>query len=176
MPYATEADLEALVQADIPAATATLLLELASGAVDGDAGRPLTSAEYDETLTGAGTRTLWVDWPLTAVTSVTVDGDLLVDGVDYTWSRSGWITRTGGVWPVDADIDVTYTAGFADGSPELSTAKRITLEVAARVAANPQQLQSLTTDGVAATFGPGLGLDDAQRRDVKRLQSRRRRA
>lgn len=180
MAYATPEDLDALVQGEIPAATATLLLDLASAEVDREThrGQALTIAERTETLDGSGNATLWLDWPITAVNSVTVDGELLVVEDDYTWSRSGWLTRIGCDWSSDEQsIEVVYSVGFATGSPELLIAKRITLEIASRVAANPQALKSFTADGVTATFGDhGLGLSDEQKDDLAPLKSRRRRA
>lgn len=172
MAYATPGELNTLAQTDVPEQTATLLLELVAGAVDREAGRALASAERTETVDASGRDTLWLDWPITAVTSVVVDGEALTVDDDYTWSRSGYLTRKGGRW-TDA-VTVTYTAGFAADSPELTLAKTVSLIVAADIAANPHRLASLTTDGTAMTFGPGLSIPDEWRGPLRKLRSRRR--
>jgi len=174
MAYADTIDLDALVQGEIPFATAALLLDLVADEIDLGAGRPLAETARVETFDGPGASTLWLDWPLSEVTSVKVDGITLTADGGYTWSRSGWLTRIGDVWAAGSVIEVAYTSGFPAGAPELGVARRVSLEIAARVAANPQALESLTADGVSATFGLGLGLDDAQKADIRRFTSRRR--
>jgi hypothetical protein len=74
--------------------------------------------------------------PVTAVSSVTVDG---VAFTDFTWSRWGHVTRDDfTVWDT-GPILITYDSGYAVGSDEMLGVKAIALEVAARaLGGNPE--------------------------------------
>lgn len=173
MAYAEPADLETLVGGDV--ANAALLLDLASGAVDDEVGRPLGEDSYTETFAPDG-KVLWLvapGWPA-SVTEVVDDGETLSTPDGYTLRPDGALVRAEGTW---GQVTVTYTTGFGAGSPALATAKRITLEVAAQAAANPQLLDSLNTDGTNLGFRRGssaIGLDSHQRDDLTSLKWRRR--
>lgn len=167
MAYVTASDLDGLVQHTLDLGTATLLIDRASGAVDGYVRKPLAEDTYTETFTKSSqelspdrTR-LWVvppGWPL-SVSAVVEDGATLTAG-DYLVEPDGKVVR------IDADgqrqqwgdiITATYTTGFAAGSFELQTAERIVLEIAAEAAANPQNLDSFSADGVSMNFRRGHG-------------------
>lgn len=150
--YATSNDLVDLVQGDIPQATAQLLLQLASDAVDGEVGASLEELEYTETFEpGDDVSKLWLvpaGWPVD-VDTVTEDGTVLTVGDDYTVTGDGALVRAEGSW--GDEVEVVYTTGFIDGPP-LSTAKRIVLQLASMAAANPQGFDSLSADGVSPSF------------------------
>jgi hypothetical protein len=67
--------------------------------------------------------------PVTAVSSVTVDGTLLDD---FTWTRWGTLMRSdGGVWLGDL-TEVVYDHGYADDSDEMADIKAICIKAAIR--------------------------------------------
>lgn len=193
MPYAESADLDALVQHSIDSTTAMLLLDLASGEVDSFVRSPLEEDSYTETFDAdsperAGER-IWLvpaTWPV-SVSQVDEDGTTLTVDDDYKVTVRGELVRLdsdGDEDDWDGEVEVTYTTGFPSGAVELSLARRIVLEVAARAVANPQHLDSLTADGVAPSFVsrdnnlslPPLSLSEMQKRDLRPLQWRRVRA
>lgn len=96
----------------------------------------LESATYTETLDGNNVTLLPVNnWPITAVSSVTVDGVAWTFApagsaqVGYRFNKRSLIA-VGQRWPEDhQNVVVTYTAGFAPGSPEMSTAKQACIEL-----------------------------------------------
>lgn len=119
MTLCTEANVEAIVQEDIPDGAIDDLITLVSGYLEGyigrtfDDGNPITH----NATAGAGDAVIFLPhWPLTAVTSVTEDGDTLTAGDDYRVSlTAGIITRlsTSGLlkaWDSDPyNIEVVYT-------------------------------------------------------------------
>ncbi|MGW4030751.1 hypothetical protein ACWEFL_15765 [Streptomyces sp. NPDC004838] len=169
-------------------ATAALLLELALGAIEEEAGQALESATDTVVLdgpsrsdgayqSGTGTdRLILPRWPVTAVTSVEVDGEALVHGhtEDYTWSAAGVLTRVGGHWPShDRAIEVVYTAGFTKLPTGL---KRIGLRLAVGAWANPELLASETLGDHSRSFTAealGMELTEADKRTVGAYQARR---
>ncbi len=182
MAYATPAELGTLAQEGQNEDTALLLLTLASNEVDRRVRRPLAEAKESQVLAGTGKRTIPVvapGWPLT-VESVVVGDDTLTEGEDFRVRADGTLWRLGGkVW--DEEIEVTYTTGFKEDSSWMLTAKRITLEVAARAAGNPQWLDSITVEGASPSFMtregqtalPQLTLTATQRRDLDPIRWRR---
>jgi hypothetical protein len=80
-------------------------------------------------LVGNGRRVINLpEMPVTATASVTVDG-VLLDAADWRVNRYGILTRCGGVWPLDADIEVVYDHGYAT-VPQI--VKQVCLQVAGR--------------------------------------------
>lgn len=168
MAYVTASDLNDLIQHTLDVSTAALLVDRASGAVDGYVRKPLGETSYTETFAKSsqefspGRTRLWVvapGWPL-SVSTVAEDSATLTSD-DYLLEPDGKIVR------LDADgqeqtwgdeVTVTYTTGFTPGSFELQTAERIVLEVAAEAAANPQNLDSFSGDGVSMNFRRGHGV------------------
>lgn len=180
MPYAVAPDLDALVQGTVPEATAELLIELASSAVDQYVGKPLAEGTYTETFFPSGDR-IWIaapDWPV-EVTNVNEDDVVLIVDDDYSLTASGALDRASGDW--GSVVAITYTTGFATTSPEYNTARRIVLEMAARAAANPQHLDSITVDGQTPSFVtrdnnlslPPLTMSELQKKDLAHLRWRR---
>lgn len=149
MAFATAADLSLWVGYDVPADRAGLVLEMAEASVVTAAGVPIAAATGAEaTLDGNGAAVLLLPfWPVTAVTTVTVDETAIPD---YTWTRAGELRRTAG-WARGAVVVVTYDHGFSDTEIP-PTIKTVTLEVAARGLANPQSFRAFQTDGTNAQF------------------------
>lgn len=181
MTYATAAELQSLTGCEH--ANADLVLDLASSAVDSHVGHTLTSAQEGVVLAPSGPHILWVvpaGWPLT-VSSVVEDDVTLTEGEDFRVRADGALRRLGDeVW--GEAVEVTYETGFGVDSPELLTAKRIVLELAARAVANPQMLDTISVEDASPSFVvrdgqgvlPQLTLSAAQRADLRPLIWRRR--
>lgn len=101
----------------------------------------------DEVLTLDGNGTSRIALPskrVEDVTSVTVDGLVLLSGRDYRWSADGWITRVGGVWPdVERSIVVSLRHGF-DFAPEL---EQVLEALVARMALSPSGIEKSESVG-----------------------------
>lgn len=169
MPFATEADLEALVGHAVDTTRATLLLDLAEGEVLAAAGVPVYE-QLGEVITvhGTGSDTILLpSYPVTAVASVTVDGTL-VDTDLYTWTRAGVLERVSGAWTVGRDnVAVTYTHGYpaADIPSEF---RLVTLKVAARALENPYGLTQESLGNLSRSWAAGMELTEAERATVLR--------
>ena len=99
---------------DAQTARAELLLGVAQGLVDDELGQNLEVATETVTLRGTGTKELVLPrWPVLLVASVQVQDDALplVVGEDFTWDRSGVLTRKCGIWQRHLDVTVANTAG-----------------------------------------------------------------
>lgn len=158
---ATVADLASYLKQDVDTSTATLLIECATAVVqECCAGQRIVQVVGD-TAAILGTTDSWLDLPqrpVTAVASVTLDGNLLTVNTDYTrfgnrlWRRHGWQTNIG--WPWDwpfyganpralipagyplqepSAVTVAYTHGYATGAQELQMARSAVLSLAAGV-------------------------------------------
>lgn len=88
---------ELAVWLGVPADNPQLLAALtaASRRFRGAVGHPITFVEGDTTVLDGNGRTeiLLPAAPVTAITSVTLDDTLLVEGTDYTWSADGYLRR-----------------------------------------------------------------------------------
>lgn len=181
--YGDPADLQMLVDYDLDQQRAMQLLDLVSSRVNHVIGQPIETAEVTKVYDGTGTRTLMLDrWPVTAVSEVvvtdTAGDDTTLDPDQYRWSRSGWLTRVGGSWPAhERSVTVTFTAGFGVDAGELDLVTSIVLAAAARTAPNPQQLDSISTDGTALNFTRAaavLSFTRDERADLAKLSARKR--
>jgi hypothetical protein len=154
--FAAIEDLEEYIGTTLPPARAELMLELATSAVINAAGVPVVQVVDDvATIDGNGSdRLLLPNWPVTAVSTVTVDGTALAAD-RWNWSRYGEIRRTSGRWPfTPGAVQVTYTHGYPEADIPTDL-KAIVLQVAARTVANPQRLNSFGDGQVTAGYGGG---------------------
>ena len=93
---------------------------------------------------------------MTALTSVTESGTLLVDTTDYRWSADGSVKKTTGYWTdYYRDIDVVFTHGYND----VADLKQIVLAAVARGLSSPtgatrEQAGALSVSW--ATVAPGV--------------------
>ena len=174
MALLTQADLEAVLFRDFtnnPDPVVAQLLAQAESIVDGYAGRPLESASYTIEVDGHGGDTIRVGrWPITAVTSVTVDGDVWTVDVDYKWRPDGrfvalgaglsydpYTKSMGGYWPVGTqNIELVFTAGYV--TPPfgyvpiaIQIAKRLYTE-GAGTAASPDGIVQQSVGGESVTY------------------------
>jgi len=145
-----------LIGTTVPPERAQLILTMATSAVINAAEVPIIQVVDDQAVVdGNGSdRLLLPNWPVTAVTDVTVDGTVL-DPDQWRWSRYGELRRTGGRWPLlPRAVTVTYTHGYP---PEEIPAELVSvvLQVAARTVSNPQRLNSFGDGQVTAGYGGG---------------------
>ncbi|WKV74226.1 hypothetical protein AW27_023580 [Streptomyces sp. PCS3-D2] len=192
MAGATAADLRAWLRlpeafTDDETATAELLLGLARGVIEEEAGQLLESSTDTVVLDGPtvdsspyqsaarSPRLVLPRWPVTAVHTVTEDGEELTHGpaADYTWSASGILTRRGACWPSgDQVVEVTYTAGFLVMPTGL---KRIELRLAAAGWTNPELLASESLGDHSRSFAAellGMELTKAELRTIAAYRAR----
>ncbi|GGV80480.1 hypothetical protein [Streptomyces thermoviolaceus] len=140
-PWATPEDLRLHLRLDtIDTAQAAALISAAETLIRAELQQTIDPVTDDElAMVGTGRRLLSLpEMPVTKVTSVTLDGQVLQEGTDYRWNRYGILTRLGeptwrgrlaACWPLDADITVVYDHGYA---PVPAVLKQVCLQVAAR--------------------------------------------
>ncbi|MCY0919609.1 MULTISPECIES: hypothetical protein [unclassified Streptomyces] len=192
MAAATDAELRAWLRlpdalTEDESATADLLIELAQGVIEEEAGQALESSTDTVVLDGPtrdgsayqsasrSDRLILPRWPVTAVHTVTEDGTDLTHGTSggYTWSAAGILTRRGATWPShDQAVEVVYTAGFLLWPPGL---KRIVLRLAAAGWSNPEMLASESLGDHSRSFvaeALGMELTKADLRTVSAYKAR----
>lgn len=181
---ATPADLNALLQTTVDSTLATLLLECATGVVQDAAGQRIVQVVGDTTGTIVGDSDSWLSLPqipVTAVTSVVLDGTTLTLGTDYKvfgnrlWRKQGWQTNIG--WPMDwqwgtwvqwppsppnsttwftgpepSGVVVTYTHGIPAGDQRLQLGRQVCLSLAATAVSNPDGASSIGIDDYHVTY------------------------
>ncbi|GIE35905.1 hypothetical protein Ait01nite_089500 [Actinoplanes italicus] len=153
----TPAELASALQVDeVDTASATLVIELATGKVQAAAGQRLVAAvstfviDVDPCDYGP-----WLTIPQLPVRSV---GAVLIDGVTYTdwllrsqrlWRRNGWISR------LDQPTQVTVqdvAHGYLDGSQALQPARGIVLGLSMVGYGNPGGAISESIDDYKVTY------------------------
>lgn len=153
---ATQADLEALLQTTLPAATATLILEAATAVVQAAAGQRLIAVVDDE-IELPGTGDVWLqlpERPVTAVSSASIDGTALTFGADLRvsgsalWRRTGWAACS---WE-PSSITVVYSHGYAADDQALQLARSAVLGIARTAAANPSGATQVAIDDYRAAY------------------------
>jgi hypothetical protein len=89
--------------------------------------------------------------PVIAVSSVELDGEVLVDGTDFEWSTDGYLRRLGGCWPDRLRcIEGVYDHGF-DPVPE--DIQEVVIDQARAMYRIDPGVQSKTVGGQSVTFG-----------------------
>lgn len=188
----TATELASLLQEDVDTATATLAIELATGAVQAAAGQRIVQVVNDTVVLDIDVQDhgFWLDLPegpVTAVGAVLI-GTLTV--TDFTvqlsrgrlWRRYGWLSATRPYWPMPSTVTVTYSHGYASGDQKLQLARGIVLEVAKTAystASNSGAVVSEKIDDYAVTYAqmaasiesaitPGGALATALRRQYGR--------
>jgi hypothetical protein len=147
--------------ADLDTDVGTLLLECATAVVQDAAGGQRIVEVVDDELELLGTSDSWLDLPqipVTAVDSVTLDGEALTEGVTDTahfkrrgnrlWRTDGWQTYCG----QPSDVVVVCTHGFAAGSQDLQLARAAVLSLAKAGYANPSGVASESIDDYSINF------------------------
>ncbi|MFC8009152.1 mobile element protein [Streptomyces cinereoruber] len=141
----------------------------------GAVGHPVTLVEGDTvTLDGNGRESILLPvWPTTLVTSVHLDGVLLVDGTDYAWSHDGILRRLGyHVWPRRLRcLSVVYSHGWAEIPEDIV---EVVLDQARVMDTVKPGVQSKAVGGQSVTFGAqaAIGVTDQWAKAVARHKVR----
>lgn len=165
-PFASSADLEDRLGVTLTAGEherAHRLLLLATGLIQDESGQTVTLVT-GETLTLPGVwsaRLRLPERPVVSVTSVRLDGVLLVEGDDWYLDGDELVRSTGWGGP-QAEVEVVYTHGH---SPVPGAVKTLCLEVVARAWVNPGNARQEGYGAVQVTYGAaGLLLTGDERR------------
>jgi len=146
--------------ADLPTGTGTLLLEVGTAVVQEAAGNQRIVQVVDDPFELLGTTDSWLDLPqipVTAVSSVTLDGTALTVGIESTnykrrgsrlWRTDGWQTYVG----QPSDVAGVYTHGYAAGSQDLQLARGAVLSLAKGQFTNASGVQSESIDDYNVTY------------------------
>lgn len=153
---ATPEDLASLLQQDLDAATATMLLELATAKVQRAAGgqrivQATSTAVIDVEPWYCDQYLELPQMPVQSVASVEVDGTPISDwrlSAQKLWRTSGWRVR----WSEPTQVKVTYTHGYPPGSQWLQLARDVTLSLAALGYTNPGGAVSEAVDDYRVTY------------------------
>lgn len=152
---ATPADLASLLQQDLDASTANLLLELATAKVQRAAGGQRI---LDLTDTAIIDVTDEMDFflplpqrPVRSVSLVVLDGATITDWAlrsQMLWCSIGWMRS----WVPPSQAVVTYAHGYLAGSQGLQLARDSTLALAKMGYANPTGVTSEAIDDYKVTY------------------------
>lgn len=154
-------DLASLLESDLDAYKANMLVECATAVVQSVTGRPpqrIVEVEDDEVVDLMGTTAAWLHLPqrpVTAVTSLTIDdGEELVAGTDFKrfgsrlWRACGWAT----CWTEPSTIAVTYTHGYPEGHQGLQLARSATISLIKGAYGNPGGATQVRIDDYSAMY------------------------
>lgn len=183
---ATPEQLASALQQDLDASTANLWLNAATAVVQDAAGGQRIVQVVADTATLLGTTDSWLDLPqipVTAVTSVTLDGTVLAAVAaggtttgyrrhgNRLWRGDGWQTYCG----EPSTVVVVNTHGYATGSQELELGRSAVLGLAKVAYSNPSGAKSEAIDdyrvayeAVAAALEASPNLKAALRRQYGR--------
>jgi hypothetical protein len=154
---ATKDDLAALLQQAVPDATATLLVEIATGLVQSMAGQRLVLVTDDTVQLDApfDRYLLLPERPVVSVSAVAIDASPIADWIQIRnrlWRRRGWHMPRW-TWPTPpAQVHVTYTHGFQPGDQRLQLARLAVLSLASGVASNPSGATMVRIDDYSAAY------------------------
>lgn len=153
-------------------ARATLLLESATGDIDTEAGQRIEESTTTTEVVGAGTAVLVLPrWPVSSVTSVTVESETLTADEDYrVRGGTGLLIREGDVWARGEPVEVTFTAGYSSAPHAL---RGVCLALAGRAWRNPVGLTSESLGDWSGSWRvPGMSMTAAERRVVAAYAAR----
>jgi hypothetical protein len=89
--------------------------------------------------------------PVTEVASVELDGEVLTDGTDFSWSADGFLRRLGACWPDRLRcIEVTFSHGFEPVPEDIA---EVVIDQARAMYAVIPGVQSRQVGGQSVTFG-----------------------
>jgi hypothetical protein len=158
----TQLDVEQKLQWDItaePDTTVTALIADAQAHIEAEVGRTLEGATRSETFDGGRAAIALKYVPVTAISSVSENGDVLTVDDDYIWNERGRLMRvtTGGyqkLWATHKpqSIVVDYDGGFVspDHDTELEHLGSICAEVVARAFRKGAQNASIPADAAGS--------------------------
>lgn len=165
---ATPEALASMLQQDLDAATANLVLDVATAVVQQAAGGQRILRVVNDTANLTGLTGSWLDLPqipVTAVATVTLDGTAVTAGSpgdppttyrlrgNRLWRGCGWQTYVG----EPSDVVVVNTHGYADGSQKLELAQGATLSIGRGMYANPSGIARESIDDYTVAYARAAG-------------------
>lgn len=136
----TPSELASLMQQDLDTATATLAIEIATGAVQSAAGQRIIqvvgdSQVLDLDVLDCSPYLRLPEGPVTAVASATVGATAVTDFTPQLsrgrlWRSMGWRSATLPFWNAPSSVTVVYTHGYPAGHQRLQLARGVVLELA----------------------------------------------
>jgi hypothetical protein len=164
--------------------TAVLLLELATGEVQGAAGQRLVEVEDEdgELMGDSGSWLHLPERPVSDISSLTIDGgDELIAGTDYIrtagsaqlWRACGWSDYI----YQPSIVAFTYSHGRPVGDQKLQPARSATLALAQAVTSNPSGVLAESIDDYRVQFAAQLAAlmeaSPALQKSLRRTYGRR---
>lgn len=157
---ATPEQLASALQQDLDLATATLWLNAGTAVVQAAAGRQrIVEVVDDEIVLIGGTESwLWLPQrPVSAVASVTLDGELLSEGTGSgQWQRFGSRLWRDEGWTADpyrpSRVGAVYTHGYPAGNQGLELGRSAVLGLAKSVYPNPTGATQIKIDDYAEVY------------------------
>lgn len=136
----TAAELASAMQQDLDTATATLAIEIATGAVQAAAEQRIIqvvgdTVAIDLDVHDCGLYLSLPEGPVTAVTSASVGATAVTDytvqlGRGRLWRSLGWRSATLPHWNAPSTATVVYTHGYPTGHQKLQLARGVVLDLA----------------------------------------------
>jgi len=166
---ATPESLASLLQQDLDASTANLVIEAATAAVQAAVGGQRLIEVEDDEFVMMGNLSVWLvlpQRPVSAVDDLTIDGSAIafggdckwIAGMDRIWRRCGWQTCR----DTPSEIGGVYSHGYPDGAQDLELARGATLSIAKAMYANPAGVASEKIDDYAVSFAKAVDEASAQ--------------
>lgn len=158
MALATAIELNDYLQRTVPAATADLVLDMASGLVEGHCGRRLSRVTAETTDFSVRNGLIFLPSPPVNVTAITKDGT----AVDFAQLPEEGIVGVN--LPTGTRVAVTFDSGPTAVPP---VAKAVALSIASRLMTNADQVTQKSVGDVSVSYGraqagPGLTEWEAQ--------------
>lgn len=153
----TPEDLASLLQKDLDAYQATMLIECSTAVVQEAAGNQRIVQVEDDPGELMGTTDAWLQLPqipVTEVSDVEIDGEALTLGTDFKrfgsrlWRRCGWAA----CWTEPSAITFTYTHGYAEGAQELQLARNAALSLVRSLIDNPTGASREAIDDYSVSY------------------------
>lgn len=153
-------DLASILESDLDAYKAIMLVEAGTAVVQATTGRPPQRIleVVDDPFELMGTTAAWLHLPqrpVSEVTTVTIDGgDDLVEGTDFKrfgsrlWRACGWAT----CWTEPSTIAGVYTHGHPTGDQGLELGRSAVISLIRGVYDNPGGAQRVAIDDYSASF------------------------
>jgi hypothetical protein len=160
---ASPSDLASLVEQDVDTATATLIVEVCTAVVQAAASGQRIVQVVADVDSAIGSQSQWLrlpQFPVTAVSSVTLDGAALTAGLpgsgystyrlvgNRLWRGCGWQTYCG----EPSTVGFTYTHGYATGRQELQLGRGAVLSIGRGLLTNPSGAASEKIDDYAVAY------------------------
>lgn len=153
-------DLASMLEMDLDAYKAIMLVEAGTAVVQATAGRPPQRIVevVDDEITLMGTTAAWLQIPqrpVSEITSVTLDDEELTAGTDFKafgsrlWRGCGWST----CWTEPSTVVVVCTHGYPDGDQGLQLARGAVLALIKGVYDNPTGSTRVAIDDYSAAYG-----------------------